>query len=235
VAILASKELRIGRLQERIDVEMREAQRLGIGEHRTVTFRNVTRPLLFAPVCCLADIPVIHLGYHAGRYGKIAIGYHRESVLKAGFSPVFYQLPDSLAAKSLLEALNCLDAVCSFEPGFMPDLDGEEKDDTAPPPDESHEEMIARINRNSLFHARKCVATVATYIKTFERHEFDSIYTEREWRSTEPFMFDYNDISMIVLPREGGYFKRFIEEAENDPIKLPRSVPIVAWEDLVEH
>ena len=34
----------------------------------------------------------MHLGYHAERYGKIAIGFHRDAVIRHGFSPVFYQL-----------------------------------------------------------------------------------------------------------------------------------------------
>ena len=60
---------------------------LGIGPNRQVTFRNLPRPMLFAKTCCLADIPIIHLGYHANRYGKIAIGYHRDAVLNVGFQP----------------------------------------------------------------------------------------------------------------------------------------------------
>ena len=41
---------------------------------------------------------------------------------------------------------------------------------------------------------------------------------------------------MIVLPRsvdDGDYFDEFVEEAEK--LKVPRTLSIVAWEDLVEH
>ncbi len=38
---------------------------------------------------------------------------------------------------------------------------------------------------------------------------------------------------MVVLPRLGGYFEEFATEAES--IGLPKTVSIVAWEDLVEH
>jgi Putative abortive phage resistance protein AbiGi, antitoxin len=71
------------------------------------------------------------------------------------------------------------------------------------------------------------------FIKTFDENEFESIYTEREWRSISPFKFEYADVSMVVLPRDGGYFERFVAEAES--IGLPKTVSIVAWEDLVEH
>ncbi len=38
---------------------------------------------------------------------------------------------------------------------------------------------------------------------------------------------------MVVVPKDGGYFKRLINDAES--IGLPKTVSIVAWEDLVEH
>jgi hypothetical protein len=38
---------------------------------------------------------------------------------------------------------------------------------------------------------------------------------------------------MVVLPRAGGYFERFVAESES--IGVPKTVSIVAWEDLVEH
>ena len=47
------------------------------------------------PVCCLAEIPVEHLSYHAKRYGKIGIGFHRDAAIRCGFNPVFYQLHTS--------------------------------------------------------------------------------------------------------------------------------------------
>jgi hypothetical protein len=35
------------------------------------------------------------LGYHSRRYGRFALGFHREAVVKAGFNPVFYTLQDA--------------------------------------------------------------------------------------------------------------------------------------------
>ena len=37
----------------------------------------------------------MHLGYHANRYGTIAIGFHRDRAIRHGFQPVFYQLENS--------------------------------------------------------------------------------------------------------------------------------------------
>ncbi|HYM62894.1 MAG TPA: abortive infection system antitoxin AbiGi family protein [Thermoanaerobaculia bacterium] len=74
------------------------------------------------------------------------------------------------------------------------------------------------------------------FVKTFTRREFRTVYCEREWRATKSFRFKYDDIAMIVLPKIAGkerYFEPFIA-AEVRRLKLPRSIPVVPWEDLVE-
>jgi Putative abortive phage resistance protein AbiGi, antitoxin len=85
-------------------------------------------------------------------------------------------------------------------------------------------------------NAKKGFEDFLAFIKTFDDNQFGDIYAEREWRAIESFHFDYDDIPMIVIPRTldgGNYYKRFLEQV---PIlRLPRSVPIVAWEDLIEH
>ena len=80
------------------------------------------------------------------------------------------------------------------------------------------------------------IKKMLAFIKSFDQNEFGTIYCEREWRSIKPFNFDYNDISMIALPRskgDGDYFEHFVEEAKSIP--LPPTVSIVAWDNLVEH
>jgi hypothetical protein len=74
------------------------------------------------------------------------------------------------------------------------------------------------------------------FVKTFALDEFSTIYCEREWRSTTAFRFQLEDVAMIVLPRTGdtNLFGQFVQEVV-PPLGLPRSVPIVPWEDLVEH
>jgi hypothetical protein len=81
-------------------------------------------------------------------------------------------------------------------------------------------------------HLRRLLA----FTKSFGQEEFDSVYCEREWRSTNPFHFAYADVAMIVVPRVADdvkYYDRFVRNMAT--IRLPRSVPIVSWEDLVEH
>lgn len=232
VGILKSKELRLGGSAERLDVTLPEVERLGIGPNKIYNFKESTRPYLFAKVCCVADIPIMHLGYHAARYGKMAIGYHRESVVRAGFSPVFYQLQNSMALQSLFQTINCLDALGGLDPAYDFEA-GNETGNKEKSPDESFEELTARMRTSALTQARKGAVTVASFVKTFDEYEFSSIYTEREWRSVTQFNFEYADVSMIVLPRKGGHFARFVAESES--IGIPKTLSVVAWEDLVEH
>jgi hypothetical protein len=88
----------------------------------------------------------------------------------------------------------------------------------------------------ALKSATQSFETLLAFIKSFEPSEFGTIYCEREWRAIKPFSFEYDDISMIVLPRNidnGDHYERFVEEARSIP--LPPTVSIVAWDDLVEH
>lgn len=85
--------------------------------------------------------------------------------------------------------------------------------------------------------ASKSFQQFLAFVKTFNEDEFSSIYCEREWRSLKNYRFESEDIAMIVLPRKVGarsFFERFIAR-DASSIKLPRSIPIVPWEDLVEH
>jgi hypothetical protein len=74
------------------------------------------------------------------------------------------------------------------------------------------------------------------FVKTFRRTEFSTINCEREWRSTHEFTFEI-DVAMVVVPRFIGgvhYFVNFVEKVV-PALRIPRRVPVVAWDDLVEH
>ena len=98
-------------------------------------------------------------------------------------------------------------------------------------------EGLANVHTTGIKNAKKGFEDFLAFVKTFDENEFATIYTEREWRSTRPFMFEYDDISMIVVPRKKGksnYYERFVKEIATK-IGPPRTVSIVAWDDLVEH
>ncbi|WP_418872392.1 abortive infection system antitoxin AbiGi family protein [Vibrio metoecus] len=70
-------------------------------------------------------------------------------------------------------------------------------------------------------------------MKTFDTTEFDSIYCEREWRSTQNFKFTFDDVAMLILPSEQEGFEFYTDFLSN--FDLPRGITVARWEDLVEH
>ena len=59
-----------------------------------------------SPICCLSDIPLQHLPYHAKRYGKCAIGFYRESAIRHGFNPVLYTLRNSAMLNAVFDGFS---------------------------------------------------------------------------------------------------------------------------------
>ena len=178
-------------------------------------------------VCCLADIPIGHLSYHAQRYGKFAIGFHRESAIKHEFSPVLYQLHDHFAMRWLYYGFDGLKQCYAIDlPQIVQDLrDAFERaanNGNAPTEDMQSQlyeiEGRANVINNQMSKAWEGMNTLLAFVKSFTQDEFGTIYTEREWRSVKPFNFAYDDVSMIVLPRNAGngdHYKRFVDQAES--------------------
>jgi hypothetical protein len=85
--------------------------------------------------------------------------------------------------------------------------------------------------------AKEGFSEFLAFVETFDKEEFSSTYCEREWRSIKRFSFTVDDLAMIVLPKGSGkgvsYFNEFVKRGRT--LKLPHSVPVVPWEDLVEH
>ena len=105
----------------------------------------------------------------------MAIGFHRESVVKAGFTPVVYQLEDSDIARAILNVIDGFDIIGGFGLGcdHPPTVD-----DSPAAPNETHEQHNARVARNTLALARQDACKIACLLKTFNPTEFDSIYAE---------------------------------------------------------
>ena len=231
VSILKDRELKIGNYKEVIKLKLPVIP--GHDEEAGSWSQEIgpSRHLISAPVCCLADIPIVHLGYHAERYGKFAIGFHRASAIRHGFNPVFYQFSNSSVLLSIYAAITHL-GDANDDIAVLHDKEGEDSGEKRiTNARESIHELTTSI-KGSLEKFRKFLA----FVKTFDETEFGTIYCEREWRSIEPLNFEYDDISMIALPRskgDGDYFERFVEEAKS--ILVPPTVSIVAWDDLVEH
>lgn len=246
IGILESRELRIGHYKEVVNVIV---PRLRIRDPETdkmIMHYNVPKTLISAPVCCLADIPIMHLNYHADRYGKIAIGFHRDAAIRAGFSPVFYQLHNSAVIQSIYNGFAEFDEATNIQLEYEANNLGDEIDQLEC--EEGHKvegdgasmiyDLAGQANdmESAIKAASESIDKLLAFVKTFEQNEFPTIYCEREWRAIQPFKFGYGDISMIVLPHNtyvGDQYDDFVEEARR--LKIPLNISIVAWDDLVEH
>ena len=240
VSILKSKELRIGHYKEVVKVKLPTLEKFDPSKKKRVHRSNVWVTLASAPVCCLADIPIAHLSYHASRYGKFAIGFHRDSAVKANFNPVFYTLHDTHVLQSVYEGFAQLQEV---------NLSGlvSVAEDVTIECEHGHEVDVSDIASglasetsyvdDVLSQAKNSFERFLAFVKTFDREEFSTIYCEREWRSVETFSFTFEDVAMVVLPKGSdgtkSFFKRFTNNSSH--LKFPRAIPVVPWEDLIEH
>jgi Putative abortive phage resistance protein AbiGi, antitoxin len=249
LSILGSKVLRLGGYEERAVFDYQKPTRTdrlrGVVETETATADLASRK-----VCCLADIPAVHLSYHAQRYGRFAIGFHREAVMRHGFNPVLYTprsadvLRSVFSIFSTVERLH-LDDVFGELLASAKKLEESGCSKNYPVADElvnSLKNLACRASFMSsmVYMVNDSLNYLLAFIKTFKGDELYTIYTEREWRSVKPFPFKWEDVAMIVLPRTGDdlkntdYFHNFVEK-QVVALGVPRSVPIVPWEDLIEH
>jgi abortive phage resistance protein AbiGi (putative antitoxin) len=244
VSILRAKELRLGTYKEIVRVMVAERRRYDPKSDKFEIVKNVPVELKSAAVCCISDIPANHLGYHAFRYGKFALGFHRSAVVRHGFNPVFYTLEDTGVVRSIHQGFSRLQfadvedvksASGSAEDAVNDLPDGVDGDDIRSYL--SDVESAADTVQGHIESAKDGVENFLAFVKTFTRNEFDTIYCEREWRSVSTYAFSTDDIAMIVVPRRIGkkyYFENFVRKVA-PRLKLPPTIPVVPWEDLIEH
>lgn len=243
-SILKTQNLCLGSYKEIVKVVLPERRKYNI-ETKTVHIeKNVPVTIESSPVCCLSDIPAPNLHYHAQRYGKFAIGFHRNAITKAGFNPVFYTLEDTPIIRSIYEGFSSIEYPSPefvFEAVSSISDQVSDIEDVYDNIDISSEIMVIENEidtiESSLTDAKQTLKNFIAFVKTFNRKEFGTIYCEREWRSTSEYSFGIDDIAMIVLPKTIGstkYFKNFVERVL-PKLKLPRRIPIVPWDYLVEY
>ncbi|MCB0473866.1 MAG: hypothetical protein KDC56_12470, partial [Flavobacteriaceae bacterium] len=215
-AIITSRKLKVSNYRELIKVKVPNVRMKNPETKKYETVKWVEKIIESAPICSLADIPIQHLSYHAIRYGKFAIGFHRKSVVKNNFNPVFYSLDDTRIVNSIYSGLYSSKLMnLSKMERYYEDLIDDIKSGKIYNAEKSYDddlgvEMDFRkidfdIELEELEYLRneveKSLKEFVSYVKTFDESEFNSIYCEREWRSVEAFNFNLNDIAMIVLPR----------------------------------
>lgn len=246
IKILESKILRISNYSEVVRVLIPEIVVWNKEERKREKKYNVEKLITSSPVNCLADIPIQHLDFHSKRYGKFAIGFHRGSAIRNNFNPVFYSLQNSPVMNSIYSGFSIiqstdtyylkseLDEIDTLLENIQDEVDELEIDTDHIEIDGWYvkSDLESRIDdvENAIDETRESLANFVSFVKSFDEDEFGSIYCEREWRSISPFKFNFDDVAMIVLPREGDHFDNLI--AENI---IPRHISIIPWEDLIEH
>lgn len=249
VAILEVKELRTGKYKEFVEAKFDQLKVVPLKNEERLRVKiepNSPYTIESCPVCCLADIPIQHLVYHSQRYGKFAIGFYRDAAIKAGFNPVLYTLSNEKILNEFATALNSTVSSCNLLENFyrildsfLNELDSIKNDQTK----KIKSEYLSFLENNldnihfNIDDAKKNLSVFLAYIKSFKKEEFGTIYCEREWRSINSFKFDYDDVAMILLPKDENninYFERFYKY-ELKKLDFLRNIPIIPWEDLLEY
>jgi hypothetical protein len=245
-SILRSKEIHLGTYKEVVRVIIPKRPRLNPLTKKREVQEKVPVDIESSSICCLSDIPAPHLRYHAYRYGKFALGFHRDAVIRAGFNPVFYTLQDTPIVRSIYRGFSSLE-ITDFEAIYNAISTIEmEISDTENIYDNLDIDTFGAISDiesevksidNAISNASKSLQNLVAFVKSFEQSEFSTVYCEREWRSTKRYNFEIDDLAMIVLPKAVGdtkYYKDFVEKVA-PRLRLPRRIPIVPWDDLIEH
>jgi hypothetical protein len=236
VNILRTMELRLGNYREiaRNIIEEQKIFDLDIMQEKIE--KNV--PIIFEslPISCVAEIPIQHLSYHSKRYGKYAIGFRRNSLLKQ-FRPVTYIFENDKVLFHLINA--CKEAILiKNDINDMPDQIMQNIDFVKSEKNNKKVKLLCGLlsdRGKRIEYVEQVVKRYISYIKTMSYEELDTIYCEREWRSIETYKFKYSDIAFIVLPRS--YFLKCNSEYINyftRILNIPRSIPIIPWEDFIE-
>jgi len=208
--VLSERTLRVGTYREAVSVCVPGVESLDEDTRQPIVRPGATYHVESSPVCCLADIPFPHLGYHARRYGNMAIGFHRPSAISHGFNPVFYTPNESAVIRTIYGGLNKMrlfDTTELYE--LLDTLQGQL--DAVFAPEHPSATQLATIVRNICLEVaslqKAADVTLESFqhflgfSKTFRDDQFGTIYCEREWRSIRPYQFTLDDVAMIVLPR----------------------------------
>lgn len=250
-SILQTKELRVGNYVERIRVIIPKLRRYNGEKRKFEILPKVPQVISSVPVCCLSDIPAPHLGYHAYRYGKFAVGFHRSAAVRHGFNPVFYTLEDAKIIQSIYEGFTELNFVdLQYITHYAADIEDSMRDIQFAVEAQDADVDVAQIEnaassisletntaKHSIAKAQGSFREFLAFVKTFSVREFSTIYCEREWRSVKAFSFTMDDVAMIVVPRQISsrqYFAEFVRKIVPQ-LQIPPTVPVLPWEDLVEH
>lgn len=152
------------------------------------------------PVSCLADIPLKDLHIHAERYGRFAIGFHKESVINNHFNPVLYINQYSFLFHRFIELRNEVEA-------YLDKMDKSMSD--------KFQDLLLLLGSIA-----KAGDLKADPVNDPNRDELqaNNFYYEREWRSICSWDFKKEDVAVVILPDE--YIAKFLNDRETMKLRI---------------
>jgi hypothetical protein len=161
------------------------------------------------PVSCLADIPLKDLHIHAERYGRYAIGFHKESVINNNFNPVLYANQYSSVFHQFIELRNQIEAFLNTNSTEI---------------SKKFQEFLLLLG--SVAKAGDLKASPVNDIN-WDQQQLNNFYYEREWRSVYNWNFDKKDVAIIIIPDEK--VSEFARDRKSNELKIDDTIPILPF------
>jgi hypothetical protein len=181
-------------------------------------------------VVCLADIPIQSLSYHASHYGRVAIGFKRQSAIQAGFTPVLYCSDKSAAMLKWIKIKRGSEALSDYlhkSVRLTKEIDSIVSSDM---PD-VHVEIVEALSSTLKGELEDFERLFKNYsLKAEHSAHIDRILNEREWRLLNDYKFDIDDISMIIVPEADGLYEELVSNRSS--LGISNTTVIVPWETL---
>jgi len=183
--ILRTRELRLGFYKEIVKYVIPKQKIYDIDTMKERVERNVSKTYESRPVCCVAEIPIQYLSYHSKRYGKFAIGFFRESLIRSNFRPVTYSISGNNLIDNLITAYEGM-VFTRKDIQSMPGIIGKHFDSSSDKEDAGKMRLLKYLltqHGRRIEYMEKVTEIYLAFIKTITKSELYTTYCEREWRS----------------------------------------------------
>ncbi|MBI2985792.1 MAG: hypothetical protein HYY45_03385 [Deltaproteobacteria bacterium] len=186
---------------------------LKVGEKNEFKFvdpaTNEIQTLWGYPVCCLADIPLKDLHIHAERYGRFAIGFHKESAISSNFNPVLYINQYSSVFHHFILRRN---EVEGYLERTNSDIAGKFQELLL---------LLGSVTKSGDLKANPVAALM------LDEMQLNNFYYEREWRSIYNWDFQKDDVAILIMPDET--LDDFRKDRKRGDLRIDEDTPILPF------
>ena len=186
------------------------------GESRTSVALDLDKSLasnaLIVPTAtCYCDIPLSNINFHARKYGRFGLSFHRDFLIRRGARPVMY-VPtwsdDNLSAhgKTLLRDIQ--GTYRGFQQFLRKPLSERRARTRVLGREPDHADGV--VDALDTLLALQFLSFLKAYNAELPEDHIDYYYSEREWRITNYLSFVPSDVARIVIAK--GYADRLARE-----------------------